>query len=357
MKTPNKFCCAIGIVTMLASLHAQAYPGESIVLDPITGDYTITYWDDLSYSDDPNDPPAGLEQTTFVPATKIAPAIRSKFRMDGASDVAYSYIVSNGATAKQAIIAVSLEEPARISGERDFPAHTATVEEVRQTLFANMSALNSPENWSGDMHRVLGQSRIAWSPDDFETGGVKAGRTQAGFGFSSSALPGVSEARMRGKSAVFGYTGEGPAEDSAIRPELERLRKNNFIARNAAVPTIAVPAPFDAAVLLERIQAHAHTWITQQLIDPAFSSQLDRYFAAAADAYRHNQPKAGKKHIQTMRELLKKEHADADREDDEDERGDDGDKTKRPLIDKLAARILDFDLKYVTKRMGGDKDD
>ncbi|HEY4696554.1 MAG TPA: hypothetical protein VIH29_00915 [Gallionella sp.] len=61
-----------------------------------------------------------------------------------------------------------------------------------------------------------------------------------------------------------------------------------------------------------------------------------------------------------MRELIKKEHADADREDDNDERGEKGDhddKNKRALIDKLAARIFDFDLKYVTKRMGGDKDD
>lgn len=350
MKTPNKFCWAVGMAAMLASLYAHSYPGESIVLDPVTGDYTITYWDE--------EEPAGLEQTTFVPATKIVPTIRSKFRMDGVSDVAYSYIVSNGASAKQAIITVSLEEPARIKGERDLPARTATVEEVRQVLFANMSALNSPENWSGNIYSDLGYySRIVWHSDERETGGVKAGSTQAGFGFSSSALPGISTSEMRGKSAVFGYAGDGPADDSVIVPELDRLRENNFIVRPAAVPTIPVPIPFDAAVVLERIQAHAHTWITQQLLDPAFSSQLDSYFQSAISAYRLNQPKAGKKHIQTMRELLKKEHADADREDDEDEKGDDGDKTKRPLIDKLAARILDFDLKYVTKRMGGDKDD
>lgn len=352
MNTPNKFCWFAGIAFMLVSLCVQAYPGESIVLDPVTGNYTITYWDE--------EEPASLEQTTFVPATKIVPTIRSKFRMDGASDVAYSYIVSNGATAKQAIIAVNLEEPTRINGERDFPAITATVEEVRQALFANMSALGSPENWSGDIHRVLGQARISWSPDDFETGGVKAGRTQTGFGFSSSALPGVSEARMRGKSAIFGYAGDGPAMDSAIRPELERLRHNNFISRPAAVPTIAVPDPFDPAVTLERIQAHTHTWIAKQLLDPALSAQLDRYFQSAISAYRLNQPKAGKKHIQTMRELIKKEHADADREDDKDDRdekADDRDKNKRALIDKLAARILDFDLKYVAKRMGGYRDD
>lgn len=350
MKTLTKFCWSIGIVTMLASLYAQAYPGEGIVLDPVTGNYTITYWDE--------EEPAGLEQTTFVPATKIIPAIRCKFRLDGARDVAYSYTISNGAAAKQAIVGLSLEQTARVKGERDFPAVTATADEVEQAIFANMSALDSPESWSGNIYSVRGYSRIVWRLDELETGGVKAGRTQAGFGFTSPALPGLSEARMKGIGAVFGYAGDGPAMDSAIRPELDRLRKNNFIARNAAIPTIAVPTPFDAAVTLERIQTHMHTWIAKQLLDPAFSSQLDRYFQSAISAFRLNQPKVGKKHIQTMRELIKKEHADSDREDDKDDRGekgDDHDKNKRDLIDRLAARILDFDLKYVTKRM--DRDD
>lgn len=359
MKTPNKLCRVVGIAFMLVSLCAQAYLGERIVLDPSTGDYTITYWDDINYSDDPTGPPAGLLQTTFVPATKIAPAIRSKFRLDEAGFVVYSYTISNGASAKQSIVSLSLEQTARIKGERDFPAVTATEKEVGEAIFANMSALDSPNNWSGNIYSLLGYSRVVWSPDERKTGGVKADRTKGGFGFASLALPGLSEAQMKGEGAVFGYAGEGPADDSAILAELDRLRKNNFIARPAAVPTIPVPIPFDAAVVLERIQAHAHTWITQQLIDPAFSSQLDRYFQSAISAYRLNQPKAGKKHIQTMRELIKKEHADADREDEKDEKGDgdDKNKTKRPLIDKLAARVLDFDLKYVAKRMGGDKDD
>ena len=352
MKMLTKFRWGMGIVTMLASLYAQAYPGENIVLDPVTGNYTITYWDE--------EEPAGLEKTTFVPATKIIPAIRCKFRLVGANDVAYSYTVANGAAAKQAIVGLSLEQTARVKGERDFPAITATADEVEQAIFANMSTLDSPENWSGNIYSVLGYSRIVWRPDELETGGVKAGRTQVGFGFSSPALPGVSEARMKGIGQIFGYAGDGPAMDSTIRPELERLRKNNFIARPAAVPTIAVPAPFDAAVLLDRIRAHVATWPGKHLLDPAFSTQLDRYMVAAADAYRRNQPKAGKEHIQTLRKMLKKEHEDADRDDDKEEEKHEGksyNKARRPPIDHLAARILDFDLKYVMKRVGGDKDD
>jgi len=348
----------MGTVSMLVSLYAQAYPGESIVLDPISGNYIITYWDDLSYENDGVVIQPGLAHTTFVPATKIIPAISSKFQLERPDSVAYTYMISNGLSAKQAIVGVSLEQVGRITNERDFPAATATTSEVENAVFANMSALDSPDDWIGNIYRE--QSRIAWRLGDLETGGVQAGRTQAGFGFSSLALPGLSTARMKGIGAIFGYAGGGPAADSSIRPELERLRKNNFIAHNAAVPTIAVPTPFDAAVTLERIQAHMHTWKEMQLLDATLSSQLDRYFQSAADAYRLNQPKVGKKHIQTMRTLIKKEQPEADREDDKDDRdeqGDEDDKAKHALIDKLAARILDFDLKYVTKRMGGDKGD
>ena len=354
MKTLNKMRWIMGIVTMGVSLLSQAYPGESIVLDPVTGDYTITYWDP--------EEPAGLEDTTFVPATKIDPAIFSKFQLGDAGIVTYSYTVSNGAAAKQAIIGLSLEQTERVKGERDVPlGATATVSEVGQAFLANTSALNSPASWSGNIYR-LRESRIVWRPDDLKTGGVQAGSTQAGFSFSSLALPGVSMARMDGIGAVFGYAGDGPAQDSAILAELNRLQDNDFIARPAAVPTIAVPTPFNAAVTLERIQTHVHSWIGMKLLDPAFSAQLDTSFKGAIDAYRSNQPKAGKSAIKSLRELLKKAYPDLDNEDIVDEetsnnkpvlsKAEGGAQFKNGMIARLPARVLDFDLKYVLKQVG-----
>jgi hypothetical protein len=105
---------------------------------------------------------------------------------------------------------------------------------------------------------------------------------------------------------TLGFPDEGPVEDSAVLADLNRLRDNDCITRPAAVPTIPVPTPFDLAVTLERIQTHMHTWIGMQLLDATFSSQLDRSFQSAISAYRLNQPKVGKKQIQTMRELPKK---------------------------------------------------
>jgi len=129
--------------------------------------------------------------------------------------------------------------------------------------------------------------------------------------------------------------------------------------RNAAVTTIAVPDSFDAAVLLDSIRTQMHTWIGMKLLDATFSSQLDRYFQSAISAYRLNQPKVGKKEIQTMRALIKKEHEDMGRDEEhESEKSQEkNDDRKSALIDRLAARVLDFDLEYVMKRAGGDKDD
>lgn len=348
----------MGIVVTLISLHVQAYPGESIVLDPVTGNYTITYWDASSYEYNGVVTPPGLDKTIFVPATKITPTIHSKFKLKDTASIYYSYVLSNGRSAKQAIVGLSLEQVGQITNERPLPLETtANPKDIEKIFFANRAAIAGPENWSGNIVRFYEQSRVVWQPDELKTGGIRAGASKSGFGFSSSALPGINSAHMDGLSEVFGYTGDGPAMDSAINEKLEHLRKNDFVSRPAAIPAIAVPTPFNAAVLLDRIQTQMHTWIPMQLLDTNFSSQLDRYLVAAANAYRHNQPKAGKEHIQTLRKMLKKEHEDADKDDDKedgkhDEKNDN--KNKRLLIDRLAARVLDFDLKYVLKRMGDD---
>ena len=65
----------VGLLLLLASVQAiGALPGESIVLDPNTGDYTVTYWD---Y---PKSPKKRLQQVIFVPSTKIDPLVKSTFK-------------------------------------------------------------------------------------------------------------------------------------------------------------------------------------------------------------------------------------------------------------------------------------
>ena len=275
--------------------------------------------------------------------------------------IVYRYSVSNGATAKQAIIHIMLDQIVNpVIGELPFPHRSTDMEAFNAFSAAVKTALATPGGWDGDITRLRSDNldRIAWMPhsDNLNTNGIQAGRTLTGFGFSSLDLPGVGPTLTAGLGEVFGFPDEGPVEDSAVLDELNRLRDNHFVLRPAAVPMIAVPNPFDAAVLLDRIQTQMHTWIDKQLLDATFSSQLDRFFASAISAYRLNQPKVGKKQIQTMREMLNKEHQDLgrDEEHESDKTHEKNDGRKSALIDRLAARVLDFDLEYVTKRMDGD---
>ena len=92
-----------------------------------------------------------------------------------------------------------------------------------------------------------------------------------------------------------------------------------------------------------------------KLVEPALVAELDRWLETAAAAARSSNTAALRADIKEARRLLKQEHADVDKDDDGD-RDDDKEKKVKPRIDKLAARVLDFDLKYVEKRVKGDKD-
>lgn len=346
---------AIALLFPITS-HAIS-PGESIDFDPSTGDYMINY---MGWSQDGT---PRMQHVRFVPATKIEPTVKSSLALGGDGTINYGYSITSGAKSRQPLILIMFDLASAIKASQPLPR---TMEElghdekrIREFRIAGTAALSTPTGWDGDINPSnVGGHLVGWSYHRVTADeGLQPGQRQGGFGFASPDLPGMGVAELSGATPTIGFPDEGP--DGEISDQHMKLLQNDFVTRNTAVPTIAVPIPFDPAVTLERIQAEMHTWIGKQLLDAAFSSQLDRYLVAAADAYRLNQPKVGKKHIQTMRELIKKEQPDADKEDDKGDRGEKGDddKTRRALIDKLTARILDFDLKYVTKRMSGDEDD
>lgn len=350
---PTTLCLRIAGVALLAIANVQAYPGESIVLDPVTGNYIITY-----RSGDPDE--TRLMQTEFVPSTKVEPSIRSTFKVkERDARVTYRYRVSNGGTAKQPIEGVWIENVRNpIIREIPFPYGATSEIADKNYYLAIAAATPAPVGWRGNIVRNDRLNRIAWSPKVGITGGgVLPGQTIAGFGFTSMDLPGVGVAHLLGTGAMFSYPDEGPAEDSAVFAEIERLRDNDFVPRPAAVPTIAVPNPFDAALLLDRIRTEMLTWSGKQLLDAAYSAKLDGYLSSAANAFRMNQPKVAREQIEAVRKLLAKEHHYVEHDDEDDEDTEEHKRATRFTIDRLAARVLDFNLRYVLKRTERDHDD
>jgi len=337
-------------------------PGESLVLDPASGDYTITYADNAG----------NLHQAKFVPATKIAPVVSSAFQLNDNGIIAYRYTIANGMGAKQPITLIGIYNISSFYYNQPLPPYLsgATLQEGLAVSKIWNAPIVTPDRWQGDAAPDFDHAsmvRAGWSfpteayPNEKSHIGVAPGEIQAGFGFVSRDLPGIGQVKLWGETSIDeGYDDEGPLPWSVVGNQLYVLETNNFVLRNVAAPTIAVLNPFDAAVLLESIQTQMHTWIDKQLLDATFSSQLDRSFQSAISAYRLNQPKVGKKEIQTMRELIKKEQPDLGRDEEHEsnkghEKNDDR-KSQSALIDRLAARVLDFDLEYVTKHAGRDKD-
>src|SRR2546427_9184905 len=83
-----------GLLLTVTSIVVYAQR-ESIVLDPSTGNYIITY-----QGLDPDDNPK-WQQVTYVPPTKVNPDIRSWFRSSDNAIISYAYRLRSQRDSKQ----------------------------------------------------------------------------------------------------------------------------------------------------------------------------------------------------------------------------------------------------------------
>ena len=149
-------------------------PGEGIVLDPVTGNYMLTYFEVL------DDGSKVLTHGRFVPATKIVPAIDSKFHLDEVGKVNYSYSISSGAQSRQLLRTVRFDLINKIVGSQDLPINmqTATEAQVAAVFEANKLALVTPSGWNSFIStNQSGASRISWDTDSgIQPNGHEIGR-------------------------------------------------------------------------------------------------------------------------------------------------------------------------------------
>lgn len=333
---------------------AGLLPGEGIVRDPATGNYTATF---VVEGEDGKD---WLETGDLETATKIEPTVRSMFKLAGGWNIRYAYTVRNGNSAMQAINHFDLYGlPINVVLLKTTPL-LGSGNVVLEEFFD--SAMTSPsEKWSGSGGRNGQTLNIGWLYErwDYSTKnnntavGIQPGESVNGFGYTSPDLPGVFVAKLTGNTPYhhFDFSGPGPSYTrSDIGKEMAKITNNDFIPRNVAAPLIIVPRQFDAAFILDGIRTHVATWPARHLADSAFAAQLDRYLEAAAESFRRNQPTTGGEHIHTIRKMLAKEHHHIDHDDEDDEDTEEHKRATRHTIDRLAARVLDFDLRYVLKR-------
>ena len=333
--------CITSIATGFATLAAAgiafaaaltpvspAPPGatEGVTYNPQTGNYVVTYETQSEYT------PKGLYQTIYTPATKVDPSVESRFKsVNLENKITYDYRVRNGRLSEQNLRSIVLV------------ASSADPE------------VASPSEWDGSVVENIGGSghRVGWSYDgDHDLGGLKPGRSLRGLQLKSRDLPGVGAMELRGATPIQAYAGYGPNQQ--VTDEVHKLDKKNFVPQFAAVPKITVPDPYDGAAVIDALRAHITKDIVElEMIEPVLASEINRILQAAADAIRRNSIKAAREHLHDAFKLVQKAHPDLDKDDWDDE-GDDQSKGKSKKvhpIDRLAARVIAFDIKYVEKRL------
>lgn len=307
--------------------QANAATQEGIVYNSMTGNYTVTYKSGYS---------GQLETVTFIPSTKINPSVKSVFKFDNKRNVfSYEFKVKNGADSQQPIDQMIVLVRSFVS-----------------------NSLSSPEGWPGSAVLALGGGGVRLSWSTYERGelrGLAPGAVLKDMALESLDLPGVTRMEIRGDRPITKWMSHYPAGE--VGDQMDILLKNDFVPRTVAVPRIPIPIPFNAAEALGSIQQHIKTdMASMQLIDPALLTLIDRSLTQAVAAAQGGNTPSLLHEIKSIRKLLKQEHMDVDKDEEEDQDDNGKEKNAKSPIDKLAARVLDFDLKYVEKRVKREKD-
>jgi hypothetical protein len=293
---------------------------DTFEVDP-NGDYIIRYDNQL-----------GHKELKWVPKNKINPTITGYVnQVTGLTDIFnYSYTLLNGSDSRQFL------EGMRLDAQK--------VTSVNPAI---------PVNWTGDITLdyfagvgfIVGWSVQSGAGPELETG-IKPGAMLGGFGFNSSALPGMGKIFFWGAApSGQSFDDYGPEPDSPIRNQVDKVTSVD-IFRLGPVPLIVVPSPFNAATVLTDIQKHLNTdLLALKIVDPGFATQLDSWFITGIDAAKLNNVAGLLNALTQARALLKAQYPDIDNTGNEAATDD---KMVAPkLIAKLAARALNFDLKYV----------
>ncbi len=295
---------------------------EGIVLDRNTGNYVITYKIDDGI----------FASIVFEPATKITPTLSWKFEdLKENGVIRYRYALGNGRESKQGI-------------------------DMFRMVVSGVAAgtLAAADNWEGSAvptFRDSGQF-LSWSCWKNPAGcSLAPGDRQGGFVAESKDLPGIVMAEITGRARPATWIGEYKSSTPVGR-QIDDLTTNDFVGRLAVAPRIPVPTPFDAAAVLRSIQKHVDSDLVKLgLVTLSFAAELDRWFQAAIAAASGGNLSAVRNDLNELHRLLEREHKGLDRGDQEGEDTKGRDRGQTGLIDRLAARVLTFDLKYVERQL------
>lgn len=297
---------------------------EGVGEHPQTGNFIVTYKDSYGF----------FNEVVFEPATKIDPALKSRFRQKPAtSAVQYEYRLANKKDAKQPIVTL-----------------------VTHVTSVRPESLQSPKDWNPLAVPALTtpETRLSWGywGKDILSGkisGLSPGTTVHGFAVESNDLPGLAVVEIRGGRKSTTWLGHTPEIATPVGQQVAELEKKDFVGRIAAVPKIPVPSPYD---VLTALRDHVKGEMVElKQIDPGFVTELLPWFDSAIAAANQGNTKALRHALKELDTRVVSSHKGLDQDSDA---FDDTDWDAKRRLTKLAARVLHFDLKYIERRANKD---
>ncbi len=222
----------------------------------------------------------------------------------------------------------------------------------------------APKGWSAGLRvdEKEGRTSFVWTPGlkDTDSYGVEPGRSQSGFAVLRPELPGVARTYLQGRIAEpWGL--DGLPETPFWTAKVDEIEDLDYLLVPVLAPIIPVPNPYNGAELARRLKAHVQTWLKYGHINADALTRLNRQFEVLIPALEINNKQAARAAVIAIR----KECADRNSGLGDDKAGEDDDHDSAALprtpaqrsaapalaLDRVAARALLFDLRYLMDRM------
>ena len=365
--------CSLSATVVFADppLNAAGYiDGESIRYDAQTGNYIVTYY---------GDPGRGADRMiTLIYETpnKVKPEVKVQMRSGRERDIVYSYDVSNGKAAKQAIYAFSFtaragwfENSSLVSNE------TASSQVAAGNLAGAAQAMEGKLTYAGSVEDTRMTQSAKWLPEiGFAKSGkafsvewqahpnkkplddIKPGQQRKGFGLALPYLPGIVEFDFSGDGKSFGFPGAAGG-DSKIWKDLDKLMFGSTAPSPSVAslgPKILIPEPFNTKVLATGISNDLASWVEAGQLSENLAQKLRLTFAAIGDAAERNNSGGVAGNAGTVfRDLFSRHHGMSHRhieEDDEEDHDKANKHVNHPELSRLAARAIAFNTFQLVKR-------
>lgn len=368
-------CASIAGVTFAdPPLNAAGYiDGESITLDPQTGNYTVTYFGDPGASKGGTD---RLITLIYDTPNKIKPDVKVQLRTGREQDIIYSYDVSNGKAAKQDIYAFSftartgwfensnLVTNATASSQFAAGNLAGTAQALESKLayagIVESTRMNQSDKWLPEI--IFGESnkafRMRWQahPNQKPLDDIKPGQTRRGFGLALPYLPGYVKVNFSGDGKSFGFPGAAGG-DSKIWKDLDKLMFGGTAPAPSVAslgPKILIPEPFNTKALATGISNDLASWVEAGQLSENLAQRLRLSLAAIGDAAERNNAggvagNAGR----VFQDLFSRHHGMNHRhieEDDEEDHDKASKHANHPELSRLAARAIAFNTFQLVKR-------